>query len=191
MTSKGKENGHPAHGSDGGGSTAGSKRPQEAVPRWRRVWPPPLWLLFMVILAVNYTVSRVFFPEPTAITVSYTFFKQQVGAGNVAHVASAGDSISGSFKTEVTYPPPQALVDDAAAAPAPDPRKSRTSMQFKTQRPVFADPGLERLLEEKGVVIEATQEGRSSWFTLLVGFGPTLLLIAAFVWISRRREESP
>ncbi|MFI5397728.1 MAG: hypothetical protein ACHQ9S_19505 [Candidatus Binatia bacterium] len=29
-------------------------------------------------------------------------------------------------------------------------------------------------------------ESSSSWFKLLVGFGPTLLLIAAFVWISRR-----
>ena len=36
------------------------------------------------------------------------------------------------------------------------------------------------------MVIEAVDESSPSWFTLLVGFGPTLLLIAAFVWISRR-----
>jgi cell division protease FtsH len=59
-------------------------------------------------------------------------------------------------------------------------------MLFKTQRPVFADPGLEGLLEEKSVVIEAVDESGSSWFTLLVGFGPTVLLIGAFVWVSRR-----
>ena len=55
-----------------------------------------------------------------------------------------------------------------------------------TQRPAFADQDLERRLEEKGVVVKAVDENASSWFKLLVGFGPTLLLIAAFVWISRR-----
>src|SRR4029078_10330090 len=40
--------------------------------------------------------------------------------------------------------------------------------------------------EEKGVVIKAVDGNVSSWFELLVGFGPTLLLIGAFVWVSRR-----
>ncbi len=133
-------------------------------------------------------MTRVFFPEPSSITIPYTFFKKQVEAGNVENVSSVGDSIRGSFKTEVTYPPQesQAPSAKAPASPPSDQRKPRTSMRFKTQRPVFADPGLERLLEEKSVVIEAVDESSSSWFTLLVGFGPTLLLIAAFVWISRR-----
>ncbi len=70
--------------------------------------------------------------------------------------------------------------------PSPEQVEPRTSKRFKTQRPAFADPGLEKLLEEKDVVIEAVDENVSSWFKLLVGFGPTLLLIAAFVWMSRR-----
>jgi cell division protease FtsH len=36
------------------------------------------------------------------------------------------------------------------------------------------------------VIIKAVDENASSWFKLLVGFGPTLLLIGAFVLISRR-----
>jgi cell division protease FtsH len=59
-------------------------------------------------------------------------------------------------------------------------------MQFKTRRPVFADQDLEKRLEAHGVVIKAENEDGLSWFWLLVGFGPTLLLIGAFVWISRR-----
>jgi len=98
-----------------------------------------------------------------------------------------GDSIRGRFKTEVTYPPEsQASSSKAPASPPSDQPKPRTSMRFKTQRPIFADPGLERLLEEKSVVIEAVDESGSSWFNLLVGFGPTVLLIGAFVWLSRR-----
>src|SRR6185436_9003994 len=108
--------------------------------------------------------------------------------GNVPDVTSAGDSIQGSFKTEVTFPPGTSQPPGAkepASAPA-DQSAPQTSKRFKTQRPVFADPGLEGLLEEKSVVVEALDESVSSWFKLLVSFGPTLLLIAAFVWISRR-----
>jgi cell division protease FtsH len=59
-------------------------------------------------------------------------------------------------------------------------------MQFRTRRPTFADQDLEKRLDDQGVVIRAEDEDGLSWFKLLVGFGPTLLLIGAFVWISRR-----
>jgi cell division protease FtsH len=133
-----------------------------------------------VLLAGNYVAAQLFFPEPSSITVPYTFFKQQVEAGNVADVTSVGDSIQGNFKNKTAYPPP------APGAPAAGAPKARESMEFRTQRPAFADQGLEDRLDEKGVVIKAVDENASSWFKLLVGFGPTLLLIAAFVWISRR-----
>ena len=153
-----------------------------------RMQPQRWWLIFVALLIGNYVVSKVFFPEPESISVSYTFFKKQVEAGNVESVTGVGDSIRGIFKTEVTYPAPQSQASSAKGpgVSAADEAKPHTSKRFKTQRPVFADPGLEKLLEEKGVVIDATDESDSSWFTLLVGFGPTLLLIGAFVWISRR-----
>src|SRR4029453_18982066 len=62
----------------------------------------------------------------------------------------------------------------------------QVSKEFQTHRPAFADPGLEALLESKGVVIDARDESGPSWLKLLIGFGPTLLLIAAFVALSRR-----
>jgi cell division protease FtsH len=150
--------------------------------------PQLWWLIILVVMTANYMMMRVLSPEPSSITVSYTFFKQQVEAGNVETVTSVGDSIRGSFKTEVTYRPQESRAPSAKApASLPsEPPKPGTSTLFKTQRPVFADPGLERLLEEKGVAIEAVDESSPSWFTLVVGFGPTLLLIAAFVWMSRR-----
>src|SRR5579862_5760626 len=167
------------------GSSTNSK---EAAPGKPRLKPQLWWLTFLVIVIGNYVVTQVIFPEPASITISYTFFKGQVEAGNVETVTSVGDSIRGSFKTAVTYPLPESQTASAKApaSPAVDEPKPRRSMRFKTQRPAFADPGLEKLLEEKGVIIEAVDESSSSWFTLLVGFGPTVLLIAAFVWISRR-----
>jgi len=164
-----------------------AKAPKEAASGRPRFRPQPWWLIFLVLMMANYVVTRVLFPEPSWITIPYTLFKQQVAAGNVEGVISMGDSIEGSFKTDVTYPETSpAPSAGAPAAPPTDQVKPRTSKRFKTQRPAFADPGLETLLEEKGVVVGALDENGSSWFKLLVGFGPTLLLIAAFVWISRR-----
>jgi cell division protease FtsH len=164
-----------------GGPTAPKKAPA-GRPRW---WPQPWWLLFLVLLVANYLVTQVFFPESASITIPYTFFKQQVEAGNVADVTSVGDAIQGSFKTQVTYPPESAPAAGAPAASPVEQPKARTALQFRTQRPAFADQDLERRLDEKGVVIKAVDENASSWLKLLIDFGPTLLLIGAFIWISR------
>jgi cell division protease FtsH len=165
--------------------TKASKDAAAGAQRWRL---QPWWPIFLVIMLANYVVTQVFFREPSSIAIPYSFFKQQVEAGNVEDVTSVGDSIQGHFKTTVTYPLEQTPAPTATttASPPADRSNARTSMQFRTQRPTFADQDLERRLEEKGVAIQAADESGSSWFKLLVGFGPTLLLIAAFVWISRR-----
>ena len=67
--------------------------------------PQPWWLIVLLFLIGNYAVTRVLFPEPSSITIPYTFFKQQVAAGNVEGVTSMGDAIEGRFKADVTYPP--------------------------------------------------------------------------------------
>ncbi|HXC51451.1 MAG TPA: ATP-dependent zinc metalloprotease FtsH [Candidatus Limnocylindrales bacterium] len=146
--------------------------------------PQPWWLVFLVVMLVNYLVRLAFFPEPASIEVPYTFFKQQVVAGNVTRIVAVGDTITGDFKTEVVYTPepasPPAGGEPASAV------KPKGSAHFRTQRPAFADPGLEELLDDKHVVVEAVDVEGPSWLRLLLSFGPTLLLIAAFVWMSRR-----
>src|SRR5208283_3684666 len=149
--------------------------------------PRPWWLVFLLLLLINYLVTQTFFGEPSAITIPYTFFKQQVQAGNVTEVTGIGDTIRGTFKNQVTYPPrsePSADKEKTARAAEEGPPVSST--RFKTQRPVFADPGLEQLLDQKGVVVNALDENGPSWLKLVIGFGPTLLLIAAFVWLTWR-----
>jgi len=164
------------------------KNSKEAATGKPSIRPRPWWLIFLALMMANYLVMRSLFQEPPSINVPYTYFKEQVLAGNVQEVTSVGDSIRGTFKAEVTYPPeePQATSAEAPAWRPSDRLKPRAATRFKTQRPVFAEPGLETMLEERGVVIKALDESGPAWFNLLVGFGPTLLLIAAFVWISRR-----
>jgi hypothetical protein len=91
----------------------------------------------------------VFFREASSIVVPYSFFKAQVDAGNVEDVTSVGDAIQGRFKTNVTYPPPKAGTPPGQPH-SPDQPGARTSTEFKTQRPIFADQDLERRLADQG-----------------------------------------
>jgi cell division protease FtsH len=172
---------------------AGTPKDGEGTaPRPTNLRPQPWWLVAFFALSLNYMLMRACYPEPSSVRIPYTSFKEQVAAGNVVRVTSLGDAIQGDFHAEVTYPA------EAQPAPeAPEPawfgsraREPRTSKRFETQRPAFADPGLEELLEAHEVTIEAEDENASSWFQLLVGFGPTLLLIGAFVLLARRAAAS-
>src|SRR5579859_6126803 len=144
--------------------------PQRPVQRWSR------WLLFPVLLVLNYLLITVVLPKaPERVEVSYTFFKQQVEADNVVEISTRTDTIQGTFKKPVAYQP-------NADTPV------RTAADFSTVIPAFADPGLESLLDAHGGLINARpiDEVRNPLLTVLLSFGPTLLLIGAFLWLSKR-----
>jgi cell division protease FtsH len=49
--------------------------------------------------------SPLLFPVgPVRAEVSYTFFKEQVAAGNVVAVSARDDTLEGTFRQEVKYP---------------------------------------------------------------------------------------
>ena len=61
---------------------------------------------------------------------------------------------------------------------------------FETEVPAFIDHAqITRLLDRENVVVNAEppDTGRSIWATLLLGFLPTILLVALFVWLARRQ----
>jgi len=158
--------------------------------------PRRTWLWFLLVVVVNYFLVRSLMPggEPS-VTVPYTFFKQEVTKGNVRAIYARGDTMTGRFKTPVTYPPPSADKSATSKGEAPRgaaPRTSpRTATSFTTTLPTFVDPGLESFLIQHGVEISAEpiDEGKSSWTTLLFGFGPALLFIGFYVWMFRRAQQ--
>ncbi|MFN0070421.1 MAG: ATP-dependent zinc metalloprotease FtsH [Chloroflexota bacterium] len=134
------------------------------------------WLLFLGLLLFNYfVIARIVPDQADRPEIPYTLFRSQVETRNVVEVTTRGDTIQGTFREPVVYP----------AEGLPD---SRSTKDFTTHIPIFADPGLERLLIDSGVVINARplEEPRSWWMNLLLSFGPTILLIGAFLWLSRR-----
>jgi cell division protease FtsH len=148
-----EESGDPGRaGRDGPGGGSGLSR---------------FWWLFVVLLAVNWIIASVMLsPEPRA-TVSYTFFLDQVGAANVESVTSTGETIEGTFKNPVSY------------APLPPDGGPEQVSRFTTQRPSFATDDLFGQLRSTGVPVNANppDAGAPWWQQLLLGFGPTLLLV--------------
>jgi len=144
-------------------------------PAHRR--PGFLWFV-LILIALNWLSVLVFQPSSgqPRVTVSFNpFFLQAVQAGEVRSISSKGDTVQGTFTTKLRYPP-----NDKKATP---------TTLFATEIPTFwNDTQLSALLKEKGVEINAksTTQSTSLLAELLLGFGPTLLIVGLFVLIARR-----
>jgi cell division protease FtsH len=128
-------------------------------------------LVIVGLLALNYWVASIAVQPQERVQVPYSpFFLQQARAGNVKEITSTGTAVQGTFKHAVRY-------------------QGTRATEFSTEIPEFANnDALSRLLQSEGVVVNAKplDTGASLWETLLFGFGPTLLLVALFVWFFRR-----
>jgi len=140
-------------------------------PDWRRVARRSWWLVLAALL-VNWILASAVLSS-NRLSVSYTFFREQVQADNVVEITSTGDTIEGTFRKAVKYPPGDANAKDVT--------------RFTTVRPAFADDGLTQLLFQHHVDVNAKPpDSAPVWQQLLVGFGPTLLFLGLLVWFFRR-----
>jgi cell division protease FtsH len=161
----------------------GRGMPEHANPAGR---PPHrmrgFWYFVLALIALNW-LSVLFFQPSTGeerVTVPFSpYFLTQVKAGTVATISSKGDTIQGKFKTKLRYP-------------ASD-KKAKPTKEFATQVPTFWNGAqLSALLQEKGVRInaESTTTSESLLEEILLGFGPTLLIVGLFVLIYKRAAKS-
>ena len=151
---------------EGARTTGASGQP----PRWRP--DRRFWTFLLVLFVVNWLVSSLLLRAPSRTEVPYTFFRTQVTSGNVVSVDATDDAIAGQFKAAVRYPAGN---------------KGSDVTRFSTHRPSFADDGLFQLLSDKGVQVTASAPAQPSLLSrILLGFGPTLLLIGLFVLLARR-----
>ena len=143
--------------------------------------PAPMFQMksrrFLVTLAilflVNIFITNVLMApqQPRSVVIPYNVFKQQVEADNVVSVTSTGDAIVGVTRSKVSGAPGKESAD-----------------HFSTQRPSFSDQDLEPLLERHKVTINAAPANPPAplWQTVLFSFGPVLLLVLGFLYLSRR-----
>ncbi|MBV9417274.1 MAG: ATP-dependent zinc metalloprotease FtsH [Solirubrobacterales bacterium] len=152
----------------------GSPDPPPAPPRHRSRG----FIGFVVVLlALNWGSLLLLHPagQPRVRVPFSPYFVNAVRAGQVASITSKGDTIRGTFKVSVRYP-------------AGDPRAVPTAL-FATEVPTFwKDNQLTALLQSRDVQINASSPTQSASLlaSLLLGFGPTLLLVGLFVLLARR-----
>jgi cell division protease FtsH len=147
--------------------------------------PPPhrlrgFWIFLIVLLAVNWISVLALRPsgQPRVKVPFNPYFLTQVQSGQVASIASKGDTIQGTFKAALRYP-----ASDAKATP---------TKLFATEVPTFWNNNqLAALLQAHGVQINATSTTTSTSLlaSLLLGFGPTLLIVGLFVLLARRATK--
>ena len=138
-------------------------------PRFRFPGGRGFLVALLVLFAVNWYIGTQVNQQKTRVDVPYTTFRAQVIQSNVKEISTKGDTIQGKFRTAV--------------------KQGKTSSKdFDTVRPSFGDDGLLDLLINKNVVVNArpVDEGSSFLVTLLISFGPTILLVGLFILLMRR-----
>ncbi len=134
-----------------------------------------------IMLAVNLASVALFSPAgPPRVKVPFSpYFVSQVEDGRVASIASTGNAITGTFKTAVRYP----TGDRGATA----------TTRFATEVPTFwNNDQLTALLQAHDVQINAQSTTRTTSLlvSLLLGFGPTLLIVGMIILFIRRAAKS-
>ena len=178
--SEGKADAHPPMPRDKRGWQVAPAPDGRGMPEQEGSSPPPhrrrgfLWFV-LALIALNWISVLALQPSgQQRVTVPFSpFFLNEVKAGHVRSISTKGDAIEGNFKAAVRYPN----------------SKAKPTTLFKTEVPTFWNGSqLSALLQEKGVQIVARSPNSSPSLLaeLLLGFGPTLLIIGLFVLAARR-----
>jgi cell division protease FtsH len=136
------------------------------------------WIFVVVLLAINWLSVLVFAPSSSQPRVKVPFspyFLNQLNANQIKSISSTGDTIQGTFKSKQRYPA--------------DATKATATTLFSTEVPTFwNNTELTRELQSRGVQVNAqsTTKHTSLLVEILLGFGPTLLIVGLFVLLARR-----
>jgi cell division protease FtsH len=143
------------------------------MPRQRR---GTFAAILLGLLALNFVAALITGSPAQRTRVPYEpFFIDQVRVSNVREISAKDQTIEGTLKRPAKYVPPSG--------------KSEQVDKFTTQVPAFVDTAdLTKLLDQRNVVVNASapDSGRSPFWTLILGFGPTILLVALFIYLGRR-----
>ena len=135
-------------------------------------WGILTWV--MVFLVISYFIFSLF-PSEDSVEISYSEFKKQVKTGNVNEVTIKGQDIEGRFRQDY-----EILQEDQ--------QEILKHSHFSTVKPAIEDPELMKILEEKGVIVKAEEEGGSWLGTLLIFTIPWLLIFGYFFYLGRKAK---
>ncbi len=156
-------------------------RQQPGQPQRARIgWA---WVItFVVLLIGNIIITNVLSSNSvTRVTIPYTTFKEQVIANNVQSITATDNRIDGHAFKAITPP-----------------GGGQAAQDFETVVPSFtgvsgtagAGDNLEALLEQHKVQVAAQATSQNVLLTILLSFGPTILLIGGFILLGRAASRA-
>ncbi|TAK28560.1 MAG: ATP-dependent metallopeptidase FtsH/Yme1/Tma family protein [Chloroflexota bacterium] len=134
-----------------------------------------IWLALLILALVFNVIFYVYPRGAQRVDIPYSTFRDQVSAGNVVDVTMTGQSVTGSLKESVTWPPQGS--------------NQVSSKDFITQLPPVQDDTLMPLLSQQGVVVTAKGDGGSWVSDLLVNLLPFLFFIGLMVLMFRQSQS--
>jgi cell division protease FtsH len=141
-------------------------------PQWRAAIASLLIFLFLM-LWIQFFPSQ----DQTQFDISYTRFIDELDAGNIKAVTISNLVVSGDFK-------------NAVEISMPAEGKILPVKKFRTFLPAFQGEDLLVRLEEKKVVVTvAPPQEKSFLWQLILGILPWALIIAFWIFISRRAQQ--
>jgi cell division protease FtsH len=159
------KDGHPGWRVHPSADGRGSPPPRSPMRRWR------LWPILAGLLILNYWVASTIPDKPARAHISYSpQFLRQVQHDNVRLVTISEQNVEGEFKQAVTI-------------------DKKQFTRFATNQPALpTDTTLLGQLKARGVEInaKAPDSGRGVLAQILLGFGPTLLILAIIIFAMRR-----
>jgi cell division protease FtsH len=163
----------PAPPAPGPSRTGPGGKPQPPPSIFGQFRSVRFWVTLGIVLLANILISNFLFQpaQPKTVTIAYSTFKQQVSDNNVVSVTSVGATLTGTTKQPVT-----------------DVNGKDTATRFTTEIPAYAGNDLDQLLQSHNVtqVAKPVTDTTPLWQTILLYFGPTLLFLGLFLYISRR-----
>jgi cell division protease FtsH len=155
---------------------------QPDPPFFIRYW----WIIlagFLLLWSVLRVPDALRGADPSQpIEIPYSFFYEQVTAGNVSEVLIQQNAAQGRFTEAVQFPPAGSPLIDQGIAP-------RSSTRFSATLLPIDDPDLPRILRENNVTVIGETPSTNPLLLFLFNFGPALLLIGLLVWQARRAQR--
>src|SRR3954469_73189 len=143
----------------------GSPPPRSPMRRWR------LWPILAALLILNYWIASTIPDKPARAHIAYSPpFLREVQRNNARLVTISEQSIEGEFKQAVTF-------------------DKKHFTRFETNQPALpTDTTLLGQLKARDVEInaKAPDSGRGVLAQILLGFGPTLLILGIIIFAMRR-----
>ncbi|MFW6107164.1 MAG: ATP-dependent zinc metalloprotease FtsH [bacterium] len=161
---------------------------QSQPPQDSQRTPPPhlgargkkhLWFPIALMVLVAIVLARSFWREE-APSISYTRFKKELSADNVARLEAEGEELRGEFREPIEVP------RQATGEKGQEKGETRAIERFTTTMPPFGDEKLTEEVMAKDVELVSKGSGDNSFWLLFVNLLPFLLLIGLLVLMARR-----